>query len=77
MAEYNAEEAFDKQKQLLERVQRISDSIKRDVIDYYWDSYPETSEHNFQNEDGMRRYLKQAYQDIGDVLTLLEKEEGI
>jgi hypothetical protein len=77
MADYYPEEASQRQREILERVQKIADSIRKDVLDYYWDSYPETPEHKVRNEDGIRKYMKYAYDDIGTILTDLERDLDI
>lgn len=74
MADYNPEEASQKQKDILDRVEKISNSIRKEVLDYYWDSYPETEDKKRENEDGIRKYLKYAYDDIGKILTDLEND---
>lgn len=76
MSDYNAETASQRQNDILDRVQRVSDSICKNVLDYYWKAYPESEEQKTSNEDGIRKYLKYAYDDIGKILTELERDLG-
>ena len=69
MADFNSEEARAKQNDTLDRVSKIYKSLQADVVDYYWDRAPQSADEAIENEKGIYKYLKFAYDDIDRILS--------
>lgn len=64
---FNIERAAEEHENIIREIQRIRDSISKDVIDYYYNN-PETKEEEKTKREGMRKYLLQASERIDDLL---------
>ena len=71
MAEFDTNKAKQKQNELLDRVESVRRNLKDDVVDYYWNRSPQSEDDVRENERGMYKYLKIAYEDIGRLLDAL------
>lgn len=74
--DYNSEEANEKQKRYLERIEDATNIIRNEVLNYYFEKYPDTEEEARDNLDGIYRYLKNAREEINYVLDDLDRELG-
>lgn len=68
---FNSEEAKRWQDEYIREAQRIRDSLTRDVVDYYYDSYPDTEEKYQETVAGMKKYLRTAVEEINTLLDRL------
>jgi predicted solute-binding protein len=74
--DYNSEEANEKQKRYLERIEDATNIIRNEVLNYYFEKYPDTEDEARENLDGIYRYLKNAREEINYVLDDLDRELG-
>jgi len=70
--EFDKEAARRRHNEIIEEAQRIRDGLTRDVIDYYYNSHPDSEEEEVSLKAGMRKYLDIAYDRIGDLLNRLK-----
>jgi endonuclease YncB( thermonuclease family) len=57
--------------EIIREAQRIRDGLTRDVIDYYYNYYPDSEEEERKQKRGMREYLVVAVERINDLLRKL------
>lgn len=65
--DFNEVQAREEHQQIIYEVQRIRDGLTKDVIDYYYNA-PTSAEHDREQRDGMRKYLRIASERIHDLL---------
>ena len=68
--EFDIQVARGRHNQLILEVERIRNDLTTNVINYYY-SYPTTEMEEMEKRNGMRRYLKDTYQAIGNLLDRL------
>ena len=73
---FDKEKAYSEQKNILERIQKDSYLIREQVLDYYFDRYPEDEAQAREYLRGMRNYLDEAYKDIDFILKDLDSKLG-
>ncbi|MCX6797383.1 MAG: hypothetical protein NTX98_02805 [Candidatus Doudnabacteria bacterium] len=71
MSEFDKHAARERHDEIIRDAQRIRDGLTKDVIDYYYDSYPESEEEEREQEAEMRRYLNIAHDRLNDLLNRL------
>ena len=76
MSDFNFDNANARQRSMLEKVEKVYKSLQRDVVDYYWDRSPSDEDEARENEEGMRKYIKSAFEDLDDVLNEEDKDLG-
>ena len=72
MADFNKDQALERKNNILKRISAANKSIKADVVDYYWDSVPQTQEDASKINKEMYSYLETAYNSIGSILSDME-----
>lgn len=70
--EFDTAAARERHNEIISQAQRIRDGLTKDVIDYYYNSYPKTAEEERENWAGMRKYLDIAYNRIDDLYDRLK-----
>jgi predicted solute-binding protein len=66
--EFDTSGAAERHDYIIREAQRIRDGLTRDVIDYYYDSYPDSEEKQREQIAGMRKYLDIAYRDLDNLI---------
>jgi hypothetical protein len=69
--EFDKEVARERHDEIIREAQRIRDGLTKDVVDYYYESYPESEEEERGYRLGMRKYLDIAYERLRDLLNRL------
>lgn len=69
--EFDKEAARERHNEIIREAQRIRDGLNKDVIEYYYESYPESEEREREYRLGMRKYLDIAYERLRDLLNRL------
>ncbi len=64
---FDKDAAKSRKNDILQEVQHIRDGINKDVINYYWDTVPQSEEDEKKIRQSMRTYLQQARSQI-DIL---------
>lgn len=76
MAEdFDKEAAYAHQDKILNRVRDVRNSINQNVIDYYASANIDSEEKFKENMQGIHRYLRDAYNWIGQILNDVEYYE--
>ena len=65
--EFDSSLAAEKHEAIISEVQRIRDSLTNDVINYYYHN-PTTADEERAKREGMRKYLKIAYERIYELM---------
>ncbi len=76
MSDFSLSEAQQFQDRTIERVREIERNLDRDVITYYVNDKVDDESDARENLDGLRRYLRAAYQQIDVLLTDIERRLG-
>lgn len=69
--EFDSSAAARRHDDMMRQAQGIRDMLSRELIDYYYNSYPTSEDQERQQISGMRRYLQNARDRIGDLLDRL------
>ena len=64
---FNQEQAREDHQQIILAAQHIRDGLTKDIIDYYYNA-PTSAEHDREQRDGMRKYLRIASERIHELL---------
>ena len=68
MVDFDREKSRTRQNDILDRAQSVYQSIKNDVVDYYWERAPKDEEEEIDNFRGMQKYLRSAYEKLDYIL---------
>ncbi|MEI8338142.1 MAG: hypothetical protein WCF92_03280 [bacterium] len=71
---FDKEKAYEVQKNILERIQKDSYLIREQVLDYYFDRYPDDEAQAREYLRGIRNYLDEAYKDTDYILRDLDNK---
>jgi hypothetical protein len=66
--EFDKNAAATRHDAIIKDVQWIRDGLTKDVIDYYYNSYPDSTEAEQKQHAEMRKYLDLAWNRINDLL---------
>ena len=69
--EFNKEEAERRHDEYIREAQVIRDGLTKDVIDYYYNYYPNSEAEVREQKAGMRKYLDIAHDRITDLINRL------
>lgn len=73
---FDKDKAYEEQKNILDRIQKDSYTIREQILDYYYDRYPDDEAEAIEYLRGMRNYLDTAYKDIDYILRDLDSKLG-
>jgi len=74
MPDFDKAKANQRKDFLLNRVRKVRDLLEKDVINYYSDDYVESEEEERKQRQGIRKYLRFAYQELDGILDALDRE---
>lgn len=69
--EFDKEEAGRRHDEYIREVQRIRDGLDKDVVEYYYNYYPDSEQEKREQNAGMRKYLDIAHDRIADLINRL------
>jgi hypothetical protein len=73
---FDKEKAYDEQKNILDRIQKDSYTIREQILDYYYDRFPDDEAEAREYLRGIRNYLDDAYKDMDFILRDLDSKLG-
>ncbi len=73
---FDKDKAYDEQKNILDRIQKDSYIIREQVLDYYYDRFPNDEAEAREYLRGIRNYLDDAYKDMDFILRDLDSKLG-
>lgn len=65
---FDTQTASDRHYAIMRDIQWIRDGINKDVIDYYYDTVPQTEDEEREQRESLRKYLRIAQDRISDLL---------
>lgn len=74
MADFDKEQAYNRQHNILGRTEELYKSLRDDVVNYYWERSPQDEEEEIDNYRGMRKYLRSAYEKLDYILRDVERD---
>ena len=73
MPDFDKSKANSRKEFLLNKVRKVRDLLEKDVINYYSDDYVESEEEERKQRQGIRKYLRYAYQELDAILDELDR----
>ena len=73
---FDKDKAYDEQKNILDRIQKDSYTIREQILDYYYDRYPDDEAEAREYLRGIRNYLDDVYKDFDYILRDLDNRLG-
>ena len=73
---FDKDKAYGEQKDLLDRIQRNSYTVREQILDYYYERYPDDEAQATEYLRGMRNYLDEAYKNFDLILRDLDSKLG-
>ncbi len=73
---FDKDRSYSEQKNILDRIQKDSYLIREQILDYYYDRYPDDEAESLEYLRGIRNYLDEAYKDIDLILKDLDSKLG-
>lgn len=66
--EFDRQAAYERNENIVIRIQKIRDMMNKELIDYYYKRQPESRDQEEEYRQGMRKYLRFAIEDIDSLL---------